>query len=268
MAAGNITEQVAIIGKIAAEGDINGVAEARSEMVSAIIMVDPFMSVNLVADRVGEQIAYLAGYLPHELGNEALRLFNVSHPIFGQNIPDDLASAFATGEKLAHQFNLKKQIEAENAKKLRQAKELGVILPDGEDEVDTDTAEQILNAVRAKRAARGDVAAQREIEELRVLNEKRREEEELAALEAAAKAALKPKEETLTAGFEEDEEEEEGVYECPECGDCDYIPGNACTECDYDAGKAAKEQAEREAAEAAERAAYAAMPTTTYDSDF
>lgn len=266
MAAGNITEQVAIIGKIAAEGDMAGVEEAKGKMIRTLVLSDPLSSVKVAASEVAGRIGVLAAYLPPELGNEALRIFDANHPIFGRVIPDDLESALATGKQLGKQFALKKQIEAENAKKLKQAAELGVVLPDGEEEVSSDQAARILNAVRKKRAESGDAMAVKEMEEL-----KDWEAERVAKVRAAELAAMSdPSEEEA-----EDEDfvlEEEEYTDCPECGEDYYDPSEGCHGCGYRDEKLIEaENAKFEAAEAAEIAAIAAAkaaPKVEYDSPF
>ncbi|WPH68433.1 hypothetical protein [Stenotrophomonas phage BUCTxx99] len=267
MAAGNITEQVAIIGKIAAEGDMAGVEEAKGKMIRTLVLSDPLSSVKVAASEVAGRIGVLAAYLPPELGNEALRIFDANHPIFGRVIPDDLESALATGKQLGKQFALKKQIEAENTKKLRQAAELGVVLPDGEEEVTSDQAARILNAVRKKRAESGDAMAVKEMEEL-----KDWEAERVAKVKAAELAAMSdPSEEDA-----EDEdfglEEEEEYTDCPECGEDYYQASEGCHGCGYrDEKLLAAEKAKFEAAEAAEIAAITAAraaPKVEYDSPF
>lgn len=264
MAAGNITEQVAIIGKIAAEGDMAGVEEAKGKMIRTLVLSDPLSSVKVAASEVAGRIGVLAAYLPPELGNEALRIFDANHPIFGRVIPDDLESALATGKQLGKQFALKKQIEAENAKKLKQAAELGVVLPDGEEEVTSDQAAKILNAVRKKRAESGDAMAVKEMEEL-----KDWEAERVAKVKAAELAAMSDPGEEET---DEEEEVEEEYTDCPECGDDYYDATEGCHGCGYrDEKLIAAEKAKFEAAEAAEIAAIAAAraaPKVEYDSPF
>lgn len=264
MAAGNITEQVAIIGKIAAEGDMAGVEEAKGKMIRTLVLSDPLSSVKVAASEVAGRIGVLAAYLPPELGNEALRIFDANHPIFGRVIPDDLESALATGKQLGKQFALKKQIEAENAKKLKQAAELGVVLPDGEEEVTSDQAAKILNAVRKKRAESGDAMAVKEMEEL-----KDWEAERVAKVKAAELAAMSDPSEEET---DEEEEVEDEYTDCPECGEDYYEASEGCHGCGYrDEKVRAAEKAKFEAAEAAEIAAIAAAraaPKVEYDSPF
>lgn len=268
MAAGNITEQVAIIGKIAAEGDLLGVANAKGEMIRSLVLADPLSSVRVAANEVGGRIAYLAGYLPPELGNEALRIFDAEHPIFGKVIPDDMESAFAAGKGLYKQFALKKQIEAENAKKLRQAADLGVMVPDGDEEVTSDQAAKLMNAVRAKRARNGDALAAKEIAESAEWEAKRAakvKEEELARITAAA--------EEEEADDEEEDDDHHG--DCPECGEDYYNPDEPCAGCGYESEKLVKArvEAEKEAKRLAaeEDLRYAAArkaPKVEYDSEF
>jgi hypothetical protein len=262
MAAGNITEQVAIIGKIAAEGDLLGVEEARGQMIRTLVLSDPLSSVRVAAGEVAGRIGVLAAYLPPELGNEALRLFDATHPIFGRVIPDDLESALTTGKQLGKQFALKKQIEAENAKKLKQAAELGVVLPDGEEEVTSDQAARILNATRKKRAESGDAMAVKEMEEL-----KDWETERAARVRAEELAAMSDPAE------EEEEEDDEGEYEdCPECGEDYYLKAEGCHGCGYRTPEVASaEEAARKKEAAAHDAAIAAAraaPKVDYDSPF
>ncbi len=263
MAAGNITEQVAIIGKIAAEGDLLGVEEAKGKMIRTLVLSDPLSSVKVAASEVSGRIGVLAAYLPPELGNEALRIFDANHPIFGRVIPDDLESALATGKQLGKQFALKKQIEAENAKKLKQAAELGVVLPDGEEEVTSDQAAKILNAVRKKRAESGDAMAVKEMEEL-----KDWEAERVAKVRAAELAAMSDPGEEET-DEEEESEDEEGPFECVECNDWTYYRGSGCEECGYKGPECVDpaEEAAKKAEEAAIAAAKAA-PKVEYDSPF
>jgi len=263
MATGNITEQVTIIGKIAAEGDIAGVEAAKGQMVRTLVLADPLSSVRSAATEVSGRIAYLAGYLPAELGNEALRIFDATHPIFGKVIPDDLDSVMTVGKQLGKQFALKKQIEAENAKKLKQAAELGVVLPDGEEEVTSDQAAKILNAVRKKRAESGDAMAVKEMEEL-----KDWETERAAKVKAEELAAMSDPDDDDDI-FGDDEEEDDG--ECPECGDTEDFHGSHCNNCGWSlkeaSAAAAKAQKEREEFEAAVAAAKSS-PKVEYDSAF
>lgn len=260
MVAGSITEQVAIIGKIAAEGDIAGVGAAKGEMIRTLVLADPLSSVHVAAGEVGGRIAYLAGYLPPELGNEALRLFDAEHPIFGKVIPDDMESAFATGKQLGKQFALKKQIEAENAKKLRQAAELGVVVPDGEQEVSSDDASKLLNAIRAKRALKGDPLAAKELAESKDWEAERQAREKEKVLAAIAEEVA------------EEEEEEDEYAPCPQCGEEDtYLTkADECQACGYSAKEEKAKEEERLAREAEEHAKYAAGagPKIEYDSPF
>lgn len=241
MAGGNIVEQVAIIGKIAAEGDLLGVVKAREEMAAVIVMADPFASVKLANAQVGARVAYLAGYLPAELGNEALRLFAVEHPIFGKIIPDDLDSALAAGKSLARQFALRKQIEQENAKKIKQAADLGVLVPDGEQAVTSDEAAKLLNAVRAKRARNGDALAAKEIAEMADW-EKARVEKLKADTRAALLADVEP--------LEEDWESDEDADQDEDCSGCSACAG------------------EEVADDPAPSVVTISTPSVTYDSDF
>ncbi|WEU67432.1 hypothetical protein [Xanthomonas phage JGB6] len=135
MATGDITRQVALLGELASNGseDPKAIEKCKSDMVFAIAGSEPFASVAVLGAGIGRNIGYLAGYLPVELGNEVLRLFHVEHPVFGRTIPEGLDEVFKTGQRIGKEWAAKRQKEAEAAKKIKQASELGVALPDGDE---------------------------------------------------------------------------------------------------------------------------------------
>lgn len=226
MAAGNVTEQIAIIGKIAADGDYAGVAKARQDMVGVIARNEPFASVRLIVARVDVSIASMAALMPPELGTEALRMFHVEHPIFGNTIPDDISVGIDAAKKLNKEWLRRKQHEAETKKKLDQAASLGVVLPDGEEEVGTAQAASVLQAIRAKRARAGDPLAQAELEARGI---------EVAALVAA---------EALNGAAEdEDPDTDDDGPECSYCG-MDYQDDGdgVCCHCGHEQTEAEDEE--------------------------
>lgn len=222
MASGNLTEQIALIGKIAADGDVVGVKAARNKMVGAICMSEPFAHVGAIRGQVDLQIATLAAMLPWQLGTEALQLFAVDHPVFGREIPEEVSFAQEAGRKLTKEWIKRKQTEAETAKKLAQAAKLGVVLPDGEEEVSTDQAGAILQAIRKQRALGGDAIAASEVAE---------REAQLAAARAAKMAAMIAPPET-----EADGDEGEDPDYCDHCeelvNDCSCMPSTGGSYCD------------------------------------
>lgn len=152
MAVGDITKQVSMIGEIAMSGDTSQVAQTIEKMVLITALAEIFMPAREIRARVNDDIGYLAGYLPPELGTAALQTFGVKHPHFGDHIPDTVSEALAAGAKIGKAYAIQKQTEAEQAKKLARQAKLGVAIPESGETVDDDTAAKVLAALKAERA--------------------------------------------------------------------------------------------------------------------
>lgn len=148
---GDIGKTVAMIGDIAMSDDAERAVSIRTDMIREVGMADPNVSVKLILGTLDSRIGYFCGCLGPELGNKALALFNVRHPYFGTNIPTDLRDAMEMGNKYAKEYAKKLQLEQERARKVKRGAELGVMIPESDETIDSSTARKLLLALRAEK---------------------------------------------------------------------------------------------------------------------
>lgn len=181
MALGDITSQLATLGKALVDEDPAAVENAKLAVASKMLVNEPLASVPQVITKSQDQIGYLAGYLPAEVGNRVLQFFKIRHPIFGDRIPDDIDVAYEAGKKMSREWMAEIEAREQRQRKIETAAKLGVTIPMGAETVSSADAARLLNRLRAARAAAGDPVAKRELEEI--------EAKAKAKLEAAVEAA-------------------------------------------------------------------------------
>lgn len=123
------------------------------ERVATILNNDWLMSAAGIRERACADIGYIAGYLPTEMGNQTLQLFQVKHPYFGDKIPSSIDEALEIGRAIGRELLDRKLSKKEQARRDEQRKTLGIALPEIGDEVSNEDAEKILTAIREKSEA-------------------------------------------------------------------------------------------------------------------
>lgn len=211
-----------ILAKVGAVTDLDDPVQAKQikeDMVQGAAARELFMSGREIAQKVNNDLGYIIGYLPAELGNHALQLFNVSHPFFGRNIPTNNDDCLDIGQKFGKKWRDKKYTEEENKRKAEQLAKIGVVLPSIGEEVTSSDAKKILQALRAAgdptKVAEAEAILKAKRESRAELEKARREELERLAKKAAAAAAGEP-------DPDEEEEDEFGFVADDEEGDLGY----------------------------------------------
>lgn len=110
----------------------------------------PFRPVVDLRDNTLQNLGYMCGYLPVEVGNEALRKFDLYHPVFGQRMPTEMDAALAAGMELGKK-HAEAQLAKEEAARKAQAAADGIDMPDVEEPVDSERAKAILKALKAEK---------------------------------------------------------------------------------------------------------------------
>lgn len=111
----------------------------------------PFRPVVDLRDNTLQNLGYMCGYLPVEIGNEALRKFDLYHPVFGQRMPTEMDAALAAGVELGKK-HAERVLAREEAERKAQAGLDGVDIPDVDEVVEGERAKAILKALKEGKA--------------------------------------------------------------------------------------------------------------------
>lgn len=171
-----IAESLEAIADITMRVDPDGAAKFMSDRCMQQVADDPLAIVGEAVKRATADVGYLVGYLPTEIGNKALQLFKVKHPVFGDVIPSALDEALEMGRQIGQRLMDEKLSKAEQKRRAEQMKNLGITLPEVGEEVTSDDAQKILDALRARQEAalKAEMEKAREVMELEMEEEKRR----------------------------------------------------------------------------------------------
>jgi len=171
-----IAESLEAIADITMRVDPDGAAKFMSDRCMQQVADDPLAIVGEAVKRATADVGYLVGYLPTEIGNKALQLFKVKHPVFGDVIPTALDEALEMGRQIGQRLMDEKLSKAEQKRRAEQLKNLGITLPEVGEEVTADDAQKILDALRARQEAalKAEMEKARETLELEMEEEKRR----------------------------------------------------------------------------------------------
>lgn len=152
------------IAKAAEKGDEKLAKAIVDEVFQKTVGDDWFQPVSGVVAKTKSNIAYLTGYLPVDLANVALKVFDVEHPYFGKHIPEDQDELILVGRNIGQDYKAA-QLRREEADKKMKLLKAGVHLPGAEEEVTSGHAKEVLEKLREMKKAAEKAKMVKEVKE-------------------------------------------------------------------------------------------------------